>query len=88
MATNKVPQGPFYYPNPLDKRERMYVRENEDGQIEFRLWHRDYPHVWEEHGWLDLEIIKNAVKLYKGKDNPLKLYDIVVAKAVLKDWKE
>ncbi|MDQ7031846.1 MAG: hypothetical protein Q9M37_03900 [Desulfonauticus sp.] len=80
--------GPFYYPNPLDKRERMYVRENEDGQIEFRLWHRDHPEIWEQHGWLDLEIIKKAAKLYAGKDNPLKLYDIVVARAVLKDWKQ
>ena len=83
----KIPDGPFYYPNPANKKERMYVREDEDGQIEFRLWHQDHPRIWAEHGWLDLGIIKKALSLYKGKDNPLKLYDLEVAKAVLRDWK-
>ncbi len=84
----KIPDGPFYYPNPLDKKERMYVRKNEQGEIEFRLWHQDHPRVWEEHGWLDLGIVKRALSLYQGKDNPLKLYDLVIARAILKEWEE
>lgn len=85
----KIPEGPFYYPNPANKKERMYVRKNELGEIEFRLWNQDYPHIWEQHGWLDLEIIKKALALYDKKQyNPLELYDLRVAKVVLKEWEE
>lgn len=79
--------GVFYYPNAANKKERMYVRRNEDGDVEFRLWNRDYPEIWERHGWLDMDMIKRAAKMYQGKsgDDPLKLYDIHVARAVLKD---
>lgn len=86
---SKIPEGPFYYPNPANKKERMYVRKNELGAIEFRLWNQDHPHIWEQHGWLDLEIIKKALALYdKSKYNPLELYDLRVAQAVLKEWEE
>jgi hypothetical protein len=47
----------------------------------------DYPEIWERHGWLDMDMIKRAAEMYQGKsgDDPLKLYDINVAMAVLKD---
>ncbi|WP_045215751.1 hypothetical protein [Desulfonatronovibrio magnus] len=80
----KVPQGDYYYPNPNHKRERMYVRDN-DGVIEFRLWSQDHPQIWERHGWLDMDIINRAAGMYDKKgENPAKLYDINVAKAILK----
>ncbi|MFP4168230.1 MAG: hypothetical protein ACLFSY_05195 [Desulfonatronovibrionaceae bacterium] len=80
-------KGVFYYPNAANKKERMYVRRNEDGDIEFRLWNADYPEIWERHGWLDLDLIKRAAEMYAGKsgDDPKKLYDIHVARAVLND---
>lgn len=79
-----IPQGDFYYPNPKNKKERMYVRDNE-GSIEFRLWHQDHPQIWDKHGWLDMDIINRAAGMYQKKDeNPVKLYDIHIAKALLK----
>ncbi|WP_028575253.1 hypothetical protein [Desulfonatronovibrio hydrogenovorans] len=80
----KVPQGPYYYPNPKNKKERMYVREN-DGSIEFRLWHQDHPQIWDKHGWLDMDIVKRAAGMYEKKgQNPLELYDQDIARALLK----
>jgi hypothetical protein len=78
-------KGLYYYPNPANKKERMYVREN-DGVIEFRLWNQDHPEIWEKHGWLDMDIIRRAARMYKGKgDNPLKLYDLDIARALLRE---
>ncbi len=78
------PKGIYYYPDPRNKRERMYVREN-DGSIEFRLWNQDHPEVWEKHGWLDMDIIRRAAALYdKKKQDPLKLYDLEIARSLLK----
>ncbi|MFW5731180.1 MAG: hypothetical protein ACOCPN_04295 [Desulfonatronovibrionaceae bacterium] len=80
----KIPQGKFYYPDPRNKKERMYVRDNQ-GTVEFRLWNQDHPQVWEKHGWLDMDIIKRAAGMYEKKGmDPLKLYDLQVAKALLK----
>ncbi|MFO7728592.1 MAG: hypothetical protein R6X11_09720 [Desulfonatronovibrio sp.] len=80
-----IPQGAYYYPNPKNKKERMYVRDNE-GTIEFRLWHQEHPQVWEKHGWLDMDIIKRAAGIYDNSgQNPLELYDISVARALLKN---
>ena len=63
----------------------MYVREN-DGMIEFRLWNQDHPEIWERHGWLDMDIIRRAARMYKGKgDNPLKLYDLDIARVLLRE---
>ncbi len=80
----------FYYPNPANKKERMYVRENDEGDIEFRLWNADYPEVWERHGWLDLDMIHRAVEIYESKhgDNPLELYDANIARAVIQDTRK
>lgn len=80
-----IPQGPYYYPNPKNKKERMYVRDN-GGSIEFRLWHQDHPNIWEKHGWLDMDLIKRAAEMYENsRQNPLDLYDINVARALLKN---
>lgn len=81
--------GVFYYAEPGNIRARVYVRKGEDGDIEFRLWEADHPEVWEQHPWLPMEVIKNAARLYQaergGKSNPLKLYDLDVAKALLRE---
>jgi len=78
----------FYYFHSLQTRDtRMYVREN-DGLIEFRLWSRENPEVWERHGWLPFEAVAQAADLYKERGtgrNPLALYDLAVAKRLLKD---
>ena len=80
-----IPVGTFYYPKKKKKKERMYVRENE-GIVEFRLWHQDHPQVWEKHGWLDMDIIKRAAGIYKNDNqDPVKLYDMGVAMALLKN---
>lgn len=83
----KDDKGIYYTPSLQDPETRMYVRENE-GEIEFRLWNPYHPEAWEKHGWLTYEVIEAAAALYKerGTDrNPLALYDIDVARRVLKD---
>ncbi len=82
----KDQNGHYYYPDPLDTNTRVYVRNNE-GNIEFRLWRGTHPEVWEKHGWLDYNIIKAAAEVYKERGkavSPIVLYDINVAKALLK----
>ena len=44
-------KGLYYYPNPQNKRVRMYVRE-EGGEVFFRLWNQDDPELFEDHGWV------------------------------------
>jgi hypothetical protein len=78
----------YYYPNASNKKERMYVRE-EEGRIEFRLWNQDRPEVWERHGWLDMDLVNRAMQVFrsegrKGPD-PSKLYDIEMARFLLKE---
>jgi hypothetical protein len=85
MSIVNIPQGSYYYPDPKNKKERMYVRDNQ-GIVEFRLWHQDHPQVWEKHGWLDMDLIKRAAGMYeKSKPDPLELYDMDVARALLKN---
>lgn len=72
-------RGIFYYPVPLNKRVKMYVREV-DGIIEFRLHNEDDPMLYEEHGWITYEMARQASKMYKGPGmNPLNLYDLDAA---------
>lgn len=83
----KDEQGLYYHPSLQDRDARMYVRDNM-GRIEFRLWNRQDPGVWERHGWLSLEIVKAAAEMFKSRDtgrNPLALYDLDVAKRLLMD---
>ena len=78
-------RGLYYYPNPADIRSRVYVRQGEGG-IEFRLWHADHHLVWERHGWILQATLEKAAAMYRdmGKTaNPMALYDIAVARALL-----
>lgn len=79
--------GFYYYPNPEDTRSRVYVRQGL-GDVEFRLWHAEYPEVWERHGWVAYGMIEQLAAMYKeggrGSD-PLVLYDINVARALVKE---
>lgn len=83
----KDERGLYYYPQAGNREARVYVRHGEDGGIEFRLWQVDHPEVWERHGWLPLAVIENAARLYRKERNadadPLKLYDVAVARALL-----
>ena len=78
-------RGSYYYPNPADTRSRVYVREGEDG-MEFRLWHADYPMVWEKHAWVPQAALEQAAAMYRGmgkSGDPMALYDLAVARALL-----
>lgn len=80
--------GLYYYPVLQNKKLRMYVRQIED-EIEFRMWDQDDPSLWEEHGWIGWQAIQQAAELYKSEGRkgspPLKLYDIEIAKRLIKD---
>ncbi len=79
--------GSYYHPNPADLKSRVYVRSGPAG-AEYRLWHADYPEVWEKHGWLAQETLNAAAALYREQGsgaNPLLLYDAGVAAALLKE---
>lgn len=79
-------RGLYYYPFPQNTRVRMYVRSN--GQdICFRLWNTDDEDIWEKHGWVPYEAIRQASAMYgKGKAfDPNHAYDINVAKALIKE---
>ncbi len=87
----KDERGIYYHPNPADTKARMYVRNGENDEIEFRLWQKDHEEVWDKHEWLPASVIREAAAMYKqlgrgeqGSD-PMKLYDSAVAKALLKD---
>ena len=75
----------YYYPFPLNKRVRMYVREMH-GEIGFRMWNSDDPQLWEEHGWVPYDAIKQARAMYEVKDfDPKQAYDIQIAQALIKE---
>jgi hypothetical protein len=79
--------GSYYYPNPADPRSRVYVRED-GGDLEFRLWHAEYPMVWEKHGWTSQTALEKAAAMYRGmgrEGNPMALYDVSVALALIKE---
>jgi hypothetical protein len=79
----KDERGVYYYPNLQNKKVRTYVRK-EKGKIFFRLLNSDDPGLWEEHGWLSYEAIKQAAALNKNKDFDSKqVYDINIAKVLL-----
>ena len=78
--------GVYYYAQAGNPAVRVYVRKGENG-IEFRLWQRDHPEVWETHEWLPHNVIKAAADLYRSERNadadPMKLYDIAIARNLL-----
>lgn len=75
--------GVYYYPNPALKTTRMYVQDIQ-GVIHFRLYSSENPEIWDRHGWLPLEVVKQAAALYQGGNDPTRLYDENIAKEVLK----
>ena len=80
----KDENGLYYYPNPLQKQFRMYVREH-GGEIQFRMWNRQDPELWQHHGWVSYEAILAASKIYAGKTlDPKQAYDIEIARALVK----
>jgi hypothetical protein len=81
----KDERGLYYYPNLQNKKVRMYVRKTK-GDIFFRLLNSDDPGLWEEHGWLPYEAIKQAAALNKNENFDSKqVYDIDVAKVLLQE---
>ena len=82
----KDDRGKYYYPFPQNKRVRMYVQE-EGGTVYFRLWNADDIQLWDDHGWIPYEAIKQAQAMYEQKNdfNPNQAYDLETAKAVLKE---
>ena len=76
-------RGVYFYPNPALKTTRMYVRESPQG-IEFRLYSSENPEIWERHGWITREVVRQAAALYTGANSPLLLYDEEVAREVLR----
>lgn len=85
----KDERGLYYHPNAGDNRARVYVRRGEDGGVEFRLWQSECPEIWERHPWLPYEVVQNAAQLYQKERNrdadPLRLYDLAVARALLQE---
>lgn len=82
----KDDRGKYYYPFPQNKRVRMYVQE-ENSEIFFRLWNADDIQLWDDHGWIPYEAIKQAQAMYEQKNdfNPKQAYDLETAIAVLKE---
>ncbi len=80
--------GIYYYPVLTNKKIRMYVRQGQT-EIEFRLWDQDDISLWNEHGWVPWGAVKAAAEMYEEEGRkgspPLALYDIEVAKRLLKD---
>lgn len=81
-------RGLYYFPDLYDRNTRMYVRLNQNGEVEFRLYVEGKPQIWELHEWLTHDIVAEAANLYKQENKQnnkiINLYDINVAKAVLK----
>jgi hypothetical protein len=81
-------KGVYYYPYPDNKKTRMYIKKSQ-GVIWFRLWSKEIPELWDEHGWIPYDAILKASGIYKkkGPDNfdPRRAYDIEVAKSLLND---
>ncbi len=79
-------KGVYYYPYPDNKKTRMYIKKSE-GVIWFRLWNKDVPELWDEHGWIPYDAIVKASGMYDkngpGVFDPRRAYDIEVAKSLL-----
>jgi hypothetical protein len=83
----KDERGLYYYPFPENKQVRMYVRQGSDN-VWFRLWNAQDPKLWEEHGWIPYDAIKQAEAIYESHNfDPGRAYDLDVAKALLKEEK-
>ncbi|MBN2139804.1 MAG: hypothetical protein JW718_02245 [Desulfovibrionaceae bacterium] len=79
--------GLYYHPSLQSPGTRMYVRESR-GRIEFRLWSREDPDIWERHEWIPLEVVEKASAMYQERGtnrNPMALYDLDVARRLVRD---
>ncbi len=80
--------GIYYNPTMQDNDMRMYVR-RVDGEIQFRLYNKNFPEVWDRHHWMPYAAIERAAEMFREKKqsdrNPLALYDINVAERLLMD---
>ena len=84
----KDDNGLYYYPFPQNKSVRMYVR-REAGEVAFRMWNRDDPQLWKDHGWVPYSAIRQAAAMFGGKSfDPNRAYDIGVANALLAEHSE
>lgn len=79
-------RGRYYYPQPGNPKVRVYVRNGQNG-VEFRLWAEGHPEIWEQHEWLEHDVVRLAAEMYQSERDPdadpLRLYDINVARALL-----
>lgn len=81
----KDDRGSYYYPFPDNRQVRMYVR-TVGNEICFRMWNAVDPGLWEQHGWVPWEAVRQAAGMYrKGSFDPGQAYDVDVARALLKD---
>ena len=81
----KDERGLYYYPFPDNRQVRMYVRTVGE-EVCFRMWHADDPAMWERHGWVPHEAVRQAAGMYAGGAfDPRRAYDIDVARALLKE---
>lgn len=66
----------------------MYVRQS-GSTVEFRMWSADDPGLWEQHGWVAWEAIKQASAMYSGKGfDPEQAYDMRLARALIREETE
>lgn len=79
-------RGYYYHAQAGNPKVRVYVRQGENG-IEFRLWAYGHPEIWDQHEWLEYDVIRMAAEMYQMERNadadPLKLYDINIARNLL-----
>jgi hypothetical protein len=81
----KDDRGLYYYPNPLNKAFRTYVKKEQD-EFWFRLWSADDSKLWDEHGWVPYGAIQKASEMYSGdRFDPSQAYDIDLARALIKE---
>jgi hypothetical protein len=79
----KDDKGIYYFPFPQNRQVRMYVREA-GGTVEFRLWNREDPELWTQHGWVPYEAIQEASGMYTGTGfDPARAYDLDIARSLL-----
>ena len=83
--------GLYYHPEAGNSLTRVYVRSGPAGEVEFRLWRADHPEVWERHPWISMDVVQSAARVYRQERNagsdPLKLYDLAVGRALLREDK-
>lgn len=81
----KDDRGLFYYPYPQNHQVRMYVR-RVGKDICFRLWDANDQSLWDTHGWMPYEAIRQATAIYTKSTpfDPQKAYDIVIANELLR----